>query len=413
MNIKARTDEELGDLTYYLSQYDFKIKYIPGKDNIEADCLSRNPVLEPNIEEDILKTVNLIEMDEIKLDQRNNRLIQNHKEKLIEKKDGIYYTKIRKREKIVLSEKYSIQLLKKIHIDWCHTGITQTKKKISPFYTAKNLEKSITKICKECSICIKNKSRGQHKFGSISQLGPATRPFEIMSIDTIGGFGSARSTKNYLHLLVDHFTRHAFISTSKTQSANDFIKLVQTVLDIAKIGTLLTDQYPGINSREFKEYLGKEEVQLIFTAINAPFSNGLNERSNQTIVNKIRCRIHEEKKKRAWTSIARECVDRYNKLEHPITGFTPEYLLYGIDTNNTPEELKKQKNVDNWSKDKELALNRTIRSHKHNKKIFDKNRKHHEFNVGEMVYLENGNKLHRKKTGRIENRTIKDTREDI
>lgn len=44
MNIKARTDEELGDLTYYLSQYDFEIKYSPGKYNLEADCLSRNLV---------------------------------------------------------------------------------------------------------------------------------------------------------------------------------------------------------------------------------------------------------------------------------------------------------------------------------------------------------------------------------
>ena len=36
MNIKARTDEELGDLTYYLSQYDFKIIYCQGKYNVEC-----------------------------------------------------------------------------------------------------------------------------------------------------------------------------------------------------------------------------------------------------------------------------------------------------------------------------------------------------------------------------------------
>lgn len=59
MNIKARTDEELGDLTYYLSQYNFEIKYNPGKLNQEADCLNRNPVLEPHDNaEDLLKVVN-------------------------------------------------------------------------------------------------------------------------------------------------------------------------------------------------------------------------------------------------------------------------------------------------------------------------------------------------------------------
>ncbi|GBP76647.1 Transposon Tf2-6 polyprotein [Eumeta japonica] len=48
LNIKARTDEELGDLMHYLSQYNFKTKYNPGQSNQEADCLSRNPVLEPD-----------------------------------------------------------------------------------------------------------------------------------------------------------------------------------------------------------------------------------------------------------------------------------------------------------------------------------------------------------------------------
>jgi hypothetical protein len=46
MNIKSRTDEELGDLTHYLSQYDFDVKYSPGRYNLKAACLSRNPVLE-------------------------------------------------------------------------------------------------------------------------------------------------------------------------------------------------------------------------------------------------------------------------------------------------------------------------------------------------------------------------------
>lgn len=88
--------------------------------------------------------------------------------------------------------------------------------------------------------------------------------------------------KKYLHLLVDHFTRYAFYLTSKTQSANDFVKLVSYTTETEDIGMLLTDQYPGINSREFKKFLNDKMIPMVFTAVNAPFSNGLNERLNQT-----------------------------------------------------------------------------------------------------------------------------------
>lgn len=397
MNLKSRTDEELGDLAYYLSQYDFKIKYAPGKNNLEADCLSRNPVLDSDKNTDEqLKIVNLITMEDILMDQNSNVEIQNNKDKLI-KRHSVYFKNIRRQQKIILSEAFSIKLLKNVHEDLCHIGIGQMQKTICSLYTANNLSKNIRKICKGCVICLKNKSRGHGKFGLMSHLGPATKPFEIMSIDTIGGFGGSRSSKKYLHLLVDHFTRYAFILTSKTQTASDFVKLVLTVTETDDIGMLLTDQYPGINSKEFKKFLHEKNIPLVFTAVNAPFSNGLNERLNQTLVNKIRCKINEKEKKRAWTTIARECVNKYNNTNHSVTGFTPNYLLYGIDSRIIPDELKPEITNNDWVRDKQTAFENTIKSHNYNKTLFDKNRKYYVFNVGDMVYVENGNKLNRKK----------------
>ncbi|CAB3240788.1 unnamed protein product [Arctia plantaginis] len=77
--------------------------------------------------------------------------------------------------------------------------------------------------------------KSMDKIGLMSQLGPATKPFEIMSMDTIGGFGGSRSTNKYLHLLVDHYTRYAFIATSKTQNASDLINLTKKVLETDEI----------------------------------------------------------------------------------------------------------------------------------------------------------------------------------
>lgn len=196
----------------------------------------------------------------------------------------------------------------------------------------------------------------------MSHLGPATKPFDIISIDTIGGFGGSRSTKKYLHLMVDHFTRYAYILTSKTQNSKDFIKLVKTTSDYNNIGMILTDQYPGINSREFKDFFTQQNIPLIFTAANTPFSNGLNERLNQTLVNKIRCKINEKGNKSAWTTIAHQCTDRYNETEHTMTGFSPKYLLEGRNISIIPSQLK-QISKNNLEADRKTALANTIRSH--------------------------------------------------
>lgn len=85
-----------------------------------------------------------------------------------------------------------------------------------------------------------------------------------------------------------------------------------------------------INLNEFKQFLKREKIRLIFTAVDCAFSNGSNERANQTLVNRIRCRIHEQKT-RCWPLIADECVSEYNNTIHSSTGFTPEYPLLGSD----------------------------------------------------------------------------------
>lgn len=60
-----------------------------------------------------------------------------------------------------------------------------------------------------------------------------------------------------------------------------------------------------------------------------------------------------------------------------------------------PDKLKRETNIEDWTRDRELVLRNTIKSHEYNKKLFDKNRKQHRFEVG--VYVENGNKLNRRK----------------
>lgn len=401
LNIKNRTDDELGDMTHYLSQYNFVIKYHPGRNNTEADCLSRNPVYESHEnEEDNLKTINIIKFEEILDDQNKNSNIKN-KHNFIREND-IYYKRNNKKNKIVLSEDYSKVLIKKVHEHYCHIGINQIESKIRPFYTAPNLLDNIKLICRQCEVCIKNKTRLNRKYGLMSQLGPAEKPFQIMSIDTVGGFGGKRSSKRYLHLLMDHFTRYAYISCSKTQLAKDFIKLIDRVIKDNEVEILLSDQYPALNSEEFKRYLKDHSVNLIFTAVDAPFSNGHNERLNQTLVNRIRCTLNSKGNKKSWTTVVMECVKAYNLTNHTVTGYSPLYLLSGEPTDLLPTNLnRKQMEPGELEKDRKIAFLRSKKSHELNKAIFDKNRIDHKFQKGDMVYIMDCNKLNRSKMDEI------------
>lgn len=71
--------------------------------------------------------------------------------------------------------------------------------------------------------------------------------------------------KKYMHILIDHFSRYACISTTRGQCARDFINLIDRVAKDNKINIILADQYTGLNSNELKKYLDGINTKLIFT----------------------------------------------------------------------------------------------------------------------------------------------------
>ena len=395
---KSRADEPLGDLILYLSQYNFKIIYKKGKENIEADALSRNPILESfENEDDCLKLLNMIQLEKIVQDQT---MIKNEieKEKHIKKEGNINFKFMNDRKRIYVSEEFGLDLINKIHKFYGHIGNKQIAEKLRPCYYFKNMDSSINNYCKNCQICIKNKSRRMRPIGQMSKLGPAKVPFEIMSLDTIGGFGGNKSTKKYMHLLVDHFSRYAWILTSKEQTTDNFIKLIQPIARDNEIKQLLVDQFGAFNSGKFKDYLKKLNIELIFTSVDNPQSNGLNERLNQTLINRIRCKINDDEYNQSWTKLAEICTEEYNKTTHTSTKFAPAYLLYGEISDIIPTELQEKRNLE---EDRRKALENSEGNFTKNKRRVDENRTKHEFKEGDLVFVSNGNKLNRNKLQEI------------
>jgi hypothetical protein len=214
----------LAKWVFELSQYTFKVYYKPGKDNEEADCLSRNPVdyfgLEnPNKIINLLHKNTIISHQKEFLDPINKPKIINE-ELLIEKQKELkkdlkktriqdeIIIKLKKNRKLVyIPNSLEKILLDKFHTEFGHIGTKQMTILISKNYYFKNLNTKVKEMVDSCEICAKNKSRLQKSFGKLSQLGPVTRPYELIAFDTVGGLAGFNSNKPYLHIAIDAFTK--------------------------------------------------------------------------------------------------------------------------------------------------------------------------------------------------------------
>ena len=301
-------------------------------------------------------------------------------------------------KKIVLSETLADKLIERVHKSYGHIGIGHMYELISKHYAIHNLSQRLAKYVKSCVFCITNKSRSKQKYGYLSKLGPATRPFEIMFLDTVGGFYGSRSNKKYLHILSDHFTRYVWINTSSIQHFQNFINLLEPIMKENQVDTVLADQYTGINSKELKHFIKNNKNRLIFTAVDSAHSNGLNERVNQTFVNRLRYKFNEEGETKAWTTLAKKVVTEYNKTKHSVTRFSPNFLLYGKSDKISP--LKNEENISLEEARRRALVNINI-SFNRNKTHYDKRRKDIEFEEGDLVYIQNSSKLNRKKLAQI------------
>lgn len=90
---------------------------------------------------------------------------------------------------------------------------------------------------------------------------------------------------------------------------------------------ILGDQYTGINSKEVKDNMQTMKIILIFTTVDCSESKKLNERLNQTLINRVRCKINSGEK-RAWSKIAEECVNEYNSTTHSVKIFTSMSFIW-------------------------------------------------------------------------------------
>ncbi|KAJ7994978.1 hypothetical protein DPEC_G00255140 [Dallia pectoralis] len=155
----------------------------------------------------------------------------------------------------------------------------------------------------------------------------ATRPLELVCMDFLSVEPDSSNTKDIL-VITDHFTKYAVAVPTPNQKARTVAKSLwdHFFVHYGIPEKLHSDQGPDFESRTIKELCELIGTQKIRTTPYHPRGNPV-ERFNRTLLNMLG--TLENQKKSHWRDYVKPLVHAYNCTKNETTGFTPYELMFG------------------------------------------------------------------------------------
>ncbi|GFU02919.1 retrotransposable element Tf2 protein type 1 [Trichonephila clavipes] len=119
---------------------------------------------------------------------------------------------------------------------------------------------------------------------------------------------------------------------------------------------LLSDRNAAFTSSKFKKFLKHLNIRQLLTSANRPQCNGKNERVNQTLVAKLRCKVNSTTKT-PWTKLLEQVTYEYNNSPHDVTDFPPAYLMFGTLPYDSPLPNQVKLNYPPIQQARQIAVN--------------------------------------------------------
>ncbi|QRV79946.1 Retrotransposable element Tf2 protein [Ceratobasidium sp. AG-Ba] len=319
----------------FLSEFNFQLKYRPGKANGKADILSRKDEHRPLGGGESRALLNpalfvaAIEPDKI-IDDRMQALQKNDKVKNWSWNDGLLIFK----NKIYVPNDKSIRkdILTSRHNNMAagHPGQFRTLELVNQKYYWKSLKKSVNDYVSNCESCIRNKHSNQLPPGLLNPIELPSRPWDHINYDLITGLPESEGFDAIL-TVVDRMSRMVhFIPTTSRASASDVANLFVTY--VWKLHGLpsktISDHGPQFNSAFLKQLYKRLDIKPSLSTAFRPQTDGLAKCLNQVV--EVYLRHYVAYKQDNLAGILPMAEFAYNNSVNASTNQTPFYSCYGF-----------------------------------------------------------------------------------
>lgn len=214
-----------------------------------------------------------------------------------------------------------------------HFGNTKTYERVSRSYYWPTCRGDVKHFVQQCDQCEKDKDPRSSNL-PIMGMRPVTEPMSDVSIDLCGPFPETREGYKYICVISDLFSRWREISPIKDGSSESVATVLFNRL-ICQHGAplrILSDQGKCFLSEVWLQVCKLCSIKPRTTSPYHPQSNGVTERINAVIVAALRKYI--DSTPHSWSNILPAIQFAINTTVNRSTGYTPYFLLYGVEARN-------------------------------------------------------------------------------
>lgn len=282
--------------TAYIAQFASTIEYVPGKDNIVADALSR-------VEEIYGPTK--IPYDEIAKQQQQSRELEELRKKahlafeLVAEQGGgtqIWCETSTGRPRPFITPEFRQAAIELVH-SLSHPGVRTTRKMVAERFFWPAINTDSARYAKNCISCQRAKTH-IHTRTPLGTFMEAER-FEHVHIDIVGPIGISNGQR-YLLTMIDRATKWPECFPMQDMTAENVARIFYDGW-IARFGCpkrITTDQGRQFEAGLFKELTQLVGAQKIHTTAFHPQANGMIERWHRSLKAALMARLNTEN----WTN---------------------------------------------------------------------------------------------------------------
>ena len=242
-------------------------------------------------------------------------------------RDGILLRQTQKYTQIVLPEEFHKVVYVELHDKMAHLGVEKVVDLAVQRFYWPRMAADIQHYVQKQCRCVISKKPVQQEKAQLVTI-EATRPLEIVSIDFMH-LDKCKGGYEYAMVVTDHFTRFCQVYATRTKTTRAAADKLfnQFIMLYGYPERIHHDQGGEFESKLFKELHRLTGIHSSKTTPYHPQGNGQTERFNRTLCNMLKAL--PEKSKRDWKNELHKLAFAYNSTVHKTTGYSPFYLMFG------------------------------------------------------------------------------------